>query len=64
MSTLIELAEQINLLYPIHDKTQGKRYRIVDQLAGTIELEEVSGEARYISTKALKNSATWHVQSF
>lgn len=61
MSTLIELAEQINLLFPIKDKALGKRYRIVDQLGGTTELEEASGKARYISTRALQNSAFWQI---
>ncbi|MDM1696027.1 hypothetical protein [Thiopseudomonas alkaliphila] len=61
MSTLFELAEQINLLYPLQDKSLGKRYRIVDQMAGTTELEEANGKPRYIPTKALNNPELWQL---
>ena len=46
MSTLTELAQQIAALYPLQDKTAGKRYRIVSQLAGMTELEEIGGMPR------------------
>ena len=59
MSTLTELARQIAELYPLKDKTAGKRYRIVSELAGLTELEEVSGKPRYIPTRALKDNSVW-----
>lgn len=59
MSTLTELAKQIAELYPLKDKTAGKRYRIVNELAGLTELEEVSGKPRYIPTRALKDNSLW-----
>ncbi|MCM2331199.1 MAG: hypothetical protein NDI70_07890 [Pseudomonas sagittaria] len=59
MSTLTELAAQIAELYPLKDKTAGKRYRIVNQLAGLTELEEVSGQPRYIATHTLKDERLW-----
>ena len=59
MSTLTELAQQIALLYPLKDKTAGKRYRIVSELAGLTELEELGGKPRYIPTRALQDSAIW-----
>ena len=61
MSTLTELAQQIAALYPLQDKTAGQRYRIVSQLAGMTELEEINGEPRYIQTMALKNKQLWDV---
>jgi hypothetical protein len=59
MSTLTELATQIAELYPLKDKTAGKRYRIVNQLAGLTELEEVGGKPRYIPTHTLKDDRLW-----
>ena len=59
MSTLTELAQQIAQLYPLQDKRVGKRYRVVGELAGMTELEEINGEPRYIQTMALKNTQLW-----
>ena len=59
MTTLTELAEQIERLYPLRDKKAGKRYRIVDQLAGLTELEELGGAPRYIPSQALQDKAVW-----
>lgn len=59
MPTITELAQQIDLLYPLRDKTAGKRYRIVNELAGLTELEELSGRARYIPTRALQDRNVW-----
>jgi hypothetical protein len=59
MPTLNELAQQIAELYPLKDKTAGKRYRIVNQLAGLTELEEVSGQPRYVPTRALQDDKVW-----
>ncbi|MOA50131.1 hypothetical protein D3C78_1731140 [compost metagenome] len=59
MTTLTELAKQIAELYPLQDKQAGKRYRIVGELAGLTELEEVGGRARYIPTRALKDARVW-----
>lgn len=59
MSTLTELAKQIAELYPLKDKSAGKRYRIVSELAGLTELEEVSGKPRYIPTRALQDDSIW-----
>ncbi len=59
MPTLTELAKQIAELYPLKDKTAGKRYRIVNQLAGLTELEEVSGRPRYVPTRALQDDSIW-----
>lgn len=59
MSTFTELAKLIAELYPLKDKQAGKRYRIVSELAGLTELEDVSGKARYIPTHALKNGQLW-----
>jgi hypothetical protein len=59
MSTLTELATQIAELYPLKDKAAGKRYRIVNQLAGLTELEEVGGQPRYIPTHTLKDDRLW-----
>ncbi len=63
MSTLNELAEQISYLYPLEDKRYGIRYRIVDQLGGTTELEAVSGQPRYVPTQALKDQRLWRNQA-
>lgn len=59
MSTLTELAKQIAELYPLKDKAAGKRYRIVNQLAGLTELEEVGGQPRYVPTRALQDDKIW-----
>ena len=59
MSTLTELAQQIAKLYPLRDKRVGKRYRVVGELAGMTELEEINGEPRYIQTLALKDRQRW-----
>lgn len=59
MSTLNELAEQITHLYPIEDIRHGIRYRIVDQLGGTTELEAVDGESRYVPTRTLDDQNLW-----
>ncbi|MDY7218390.1 hypothetical protein TOI97_02175 [Denitrificimonas sp. JX-1] len=62
MSTVNELAEQIKLLYPLQDKQQGIRYRVVDELAGTTELEAVTGQPRYVPTHSLQDSSRWQFQ--
>ncbi len=59
MSTLTELAQHIAQLYPLQDKRVGKRYRVVGELAGMTELEEINGEPRYIQTLALKDRQRW-----
>lgn len=59
MSTLTELAEQISQLYPLEDTRHGIRYRIVDQLAGTTELEAIDGESRYVNTHSLSDQRLW-----
>ncbi|MNJ60509.1 hypothetical protein D3C77_562480 [compost metagenome] len=59
MTTLIELAQHIERLYPLKDKQAGTRYRIVSQLAGLTELEEMGGKPRYIPSKALQDSTLW-----
>lgn len=59
MPTLTELAGQILQLYPLKDKSAGKRYRIVAELAGLTELEELGGRARYIPTRALQDRNAW-----
>ena len=59
MSTLTELAQHIAQLYPLQDKYAGKRYRVVGELAGMTELEEINGEPRYIQTLALKDRQRW-----
>ncbi|AJE22488.1 hypothetical protein E0E54_02075 [Azotobacter chroococcum] len=59
MSTLTELVQQIAQLYPLEDKRVGKRYRVVDELAGMTELEEVGGAPRYIRTAELKDRRLW-----
>lgn len=59
MSTLTELAQQIAALYPLQDKAAGKRYRIVNQLAGMTELEEISGAPRYVDTHQLADRNLW-----
>ncbi|CAM5548138.1 hypothetical protein SSTU70S_04245 [Stutzerimonas stutzeri] len=43
----------------MQDKRAGKRYRVVGELAGMTELEEIDGEPRYVQTLALKNKQLW-----
>lgn len=59
MSTLTELAQQIAALYPLQDKSVGKRYRIVSQLAGMTELEAINGAPRYVDTCQLADPSLW-----
>lgn len=59
MSTLNELAEQIDRLYPLKDIHRGTRYRVVNQLAGTTELEAVNGQPRYVPTHTLHDRTLW-----
>ena len=63
MSTISELAEQISRLYPIVDARLGVRYRIVDQLGGTTELEAISGQPRYVATRSLHDQRLWKRQA-
>ncbi len=63
MSTMDKLSEQINRLYPLEDAIQGIRYRVVDQLAGTTELEAIGGEPRYVPTHTLKDQNLWRMQA-
>lgn len=63
MSTISELAEQISRLYPLLDIRLGIRYRVVDQLGGTTELEAISGQPRYIPTRALHDQRLWKLQA-
>ncbi len=61
MTTLTELAQQIAQLYPLTHKKDGKRYRVVGELAGLTELEEISGAPRYIQTRALQDRQLWDI---
>ncbi len=63
MSTMDKLSEQINRLYPLVDAIKGIRYRIVDQLAGTTELEAISGAPRYVPTHTLQDQNLWRLQA-
>ena len=63
MSTLNELAEQISRLFPLEDTRYGIRYRIVDQLGGTTELEAATGQPRYVPTQALQDQRRWRNQA-
>lgn len=54
-----DIAREIAQLYPLRDKRAGKRYRIVDELAGTTELEEINGRPRYVATRELNNRQIW-----
>lgn len=63
MSTLDKLAKQIKELYPLEDALQGIRYRIVDQLGGTTELEAINGEPRYVSTQSLQDQRIWRLEA-
>lgn len=59
MSTLNEIAEQVGRLYPLKDTHRGIRYRIVNQLAGTTELEAIDGQPRYVPTHTLQDRTLW-----
>ena len=59
MQTTSALTEQIDRLYPLQDKRQGMRYRIVHQLAGTTELEAINGQPRYVPTHSLQDQNLW-----
>jgi hypothetical protein len=63
MSTISELAEQISRLYQLEDTRLGIRYRVVDQLGGTTELEATSGQPRYVATRALNDQRFWKLQA-
>lgn len=63
MSTMDKLSEQINRLYPLEDAIQGIRYRVVDQLAGTTELEAIGGAPRYVPTHTLQDQNLWRLQA-
>lgn len=63
MSTLNELAEQVDRLYPLKDTHRGIRYRIVNQLAGTTELEAVNGQPRYVPTLSLRDRTLWKLSA-
>ncbi|HTN29855.1 MAG TPA: hypothetical protein VL178_03340 [Pseudomonas sp.] len=63
MSTLTELAQHISQLYPLTDKSAGRRYRIVNQLAGLTELEDTSGRPRYIASWQLRDRSRWEMAS-
>lgn len=63
MSTLIELAQHIAQLYPLTDKSAGRRYRIVDQMAGLTELEDISGRPRYVASRQLRDRSRWEMAS-
>ncbi len=41
------------------DTRDGNRYRIIDQLGGTTELETIDGESRYVSTRTLQDQNLW-----
>lgn len=58
-----KLSEQINRLYPLEDTIQGIRYRVVDQLGGTTELEAIGGEPRYVPTHSLQDQKLWRLQA-
>lgn len=63
MSSTDKLSEQINRLYPLKDKRQGIRYRVVDELGGTTELEAISGQPRYVPTHTLQDQNLWHIKA-
>lgn len=54
-----DLSLHIARLYPLRDKKDGIRYRIVDELGGTTELEATNGQPRYVPTRALENPQLW-----
>lgn len=59
MSSITELARLVVELYPLRDKQAGKRYRVVRELAGLTELEEVCGRPRYVQSASLRDSSLW-----
>ncbi len=59
MSSITELARLVVELYPLCDKQAGKRYRVVRELAGLTELEEVSGKPRYVPSATLRDARFW-----
>jgi hypothetical protein len=61
MSTLTELAQHILLLYPLTEKSAGRRYRIVSELAGLTELEDTSGRPRYVASQQLRDRSRWEL---
>lgn len=61
MSTLTELAQHIARLYPLTDKSAGRRYRVVNQLAGLTELEDTSGRPRYVASRQLQDRSHWEI---
>lgn len=61
MSTLTELAHHIARLYPLTDKSAGRRYRVVNQLAGLTELEDTSGRPRYVASRQLQDRSRWEM---
>ena len=63
MSITDKLSEQINRLYPLKDKHRGIRYRVVDELGGTTELEAIGGQPRYVSTRTLQDQTLWSLQA-
>lgn len=63
MSTLTELAQHIAQLYPLQDKRDGQRYRVVGELGGMTELEAINGEPRYIKTRALNDQVVWECRA-
>lgn len=63
MSTMNSLSDHIRRLYPLEDIVRGVRYRIVDQLAGTTELEAIGGQPRYIPTRALDDKRQWKLEA-
>lgn len=54
-----DLSLHIAKLYPLRDKKDGIRYRIVDELGGTTELEATNGQPRYVATRSLENPQLW-----
>ncbi|MBF0675170.1 hypothetical protein [Pseudomonas sp.] len=52
MTTLIELAQHIENLYPLKDKQ-----------AGLTELEELGGKPRYVPSQALQDGTLWDASS-
>lgn len=61
MSTLTELAQHIARLYPLTEKSAGRRYRVVNQLAGLTELEDTSGRPRYVASRQLQDRSRWEM---
>lgn len=49
----------INKLFPVHNKITRKSYRMVMEVGGLVELEEISGRAHYVNRADLDNSDVW-----